>query len=153
MNKKTIHALAGLALACSLAPVAAAQDVKPEVAIRYRQAILRAQLWNVLPMAAMVKGDKPFNKEQFLLRATYLDQLAAMAWEGFTPGSDQGAPTRAKPEIWKDMAKFTQHANALQAATPKLVAAARVGTLEAVKGPFGEVTKACDSCHDDFRSK
>ncbi len=76
-----------------------------------------------------------------------------MAWEGYLPGTDQGAPTRAKPEIWKDTAKFKQLAEALQAATAKLDAAAKTGTLDAVKGPFGDVAKACDNCHDDFRSK
>ncbi len=39
------------------------------------------------------------------------------------------------------------------AAATKLVAAARVGTLDAVKGPFGDLGKACSNCHDDFQSK
>jgi cytochrome c556 len=152
--QKAVQLIAGLALAAGTASVASAQDVKPENAIKYRQGILRAQAWNMGIMGAMVKGAKPFNKDEFLLRATYLHELSAMAWEGFTPGSDQGAPTRAKPEVWKDPAKFKQLAEALQAATAKLDAAAKTGgTLDAVKGPFGEVAKACDNCHDDFRSK
>ena len=39
------------------------------------------------------------------------------------------------------------------AAAAKLVAAAKVGTLDAVKGPFGDLGKSCNNCHDDFQSK
>jgi cytochrome c556 len=151
--RKPVQLVIGLALAGSVASVAWAQAVKPETAIKFRQGIMRAQLWNLGTMATMVKGAKPFDKDEFLRRATYLNELTVMAWEGYPPGSDQGAPNRAKPEIWKDPAKFTQLAEALQAATGKLAAAARTGTLDAVKGPFGDVAKACDNCHDDFRSK
>ena len=35
----------------------------------------------------------------------------------------------------------------------KLAAAARSGDQNAVKAAFGEVGKACKSCHDDFRVK
>jgi len=151
--QKAIRTFIGLALAGAVVTVACAQEVKPENAIRYRQGIMRAQAWNMGPMAAMVKGNVPYNKEAFLHRATWLDELTEMAWEGYTPGSDQGAPTKAKPEIWKDAAKFKQLADALHAATGKLAAAAKVGTLDAVKGPFGDVAKVCQDCHDEFRSK
>jgi cytochrome c556 len=51
------------------------------------------------------------------------------------------------------MAKFKQYQEAMQAASLKLVAAAKIGTLDAVKGPFGDLGKACSNCHDDFRAK
>ena len=150
---KAVQLVCGLALAGAIAGAASAQDVKPDRAIKYRQGILQAIGWDMGPMAAMVKGEKPFDKDEFLKRATWVSELAAMPWEGFTPGSDQGAPTKAKPEIWKDMAKFKQLGEAMQAASVKLVAAAKVGTLDAVKGPFGDLGKACGNCHDDFRAK
>ena len=151
MNKAA--RLACGAVIAALAATASAQDVKPERAIKYRQGILQAIGWDMGPMAAMVKGEKPFDKDEFLKRATWVSELAPMAWEGFTPGSDQGAPTKAKPEIWKDMAKFKQYQEAMQAASLKLVAAAKTGTLDAVKGPFGDLGKTCSNCHDDFRAK
>ena len=44
-------------------------QTKPEKAIEYRQGIFKAQLWNVLPMAAMVQGKAPYDQAAFLLRA------------------------------------------------------------------------------------
>lgn len=143
----------GITVAAGIAAVAYAQAPPADRAIKFRQGILNAQGWNMGVMGAMVKGDRPYNKEEFLLRATNLEKLSTMAWEGFVPGSDTGAPTKAKPEIWTNMPKFKQHADKLIADVPKLVAAAQVGTLDAVKGPFGEVGKDCTACHDDFRNK
>jgi cytochrome c556 len=151
--QKAVQLVCGVALFGALAASVSAQDVKPDRAIKYRQGVLQAMGWNMGPMAAMVKGEKPYDKDEFLKRATWVSELAVMPFEGFTPGSDQGAPTKAKPEIWKDMAKFKQLAEAMQAASVKLVAAAKVGTLDAVKGPFGDLGKACSNCHDDFRNK
>lgn len=130
-----------------------AEDIKPERAIRFRQGILQAQGWNAGIMNAMIKGERPYNKEEFLQRATYLDELAHMPWEGFTPGSDQGAPTKARAEIWTEPAKFKQYQLDLQAATPKLVVAARSGDMSLIKPAFNDVGQACGNCHDDFRVK
>jgi cytochrome c556 len=143
-----------MALGGALAATAAwAQDVKPERAIKYRQGIMQAQGWNMGRMAAMVKGEQPYDKDEFLKRATYLDQLVHMPWEGYTPGSDQGAPTKAKPEIWKEPAKFKQYGDKVAAESSKLVAAARTGDMNQIRPAFNAVGKACKDCHDDFQSK
>lgn len=142
----------GVALAAAFASTAFAQ-AQPDRAIQYRQGIFKALGWNMGPMAAMVKGERPYDKDLFLRQAMRIEQLAAMPWEGFGAGTDTGAPTKAKAEIWKDAAKFKQHGDALQAEAGKLVAAAKAGNLDAVKGPFGAVGKACSNCHDDFRAK
>jgi cytochrome c556 len=152
MMQKAVKLGLGVALATVFATAAFAQ-AQPDRAIKYRQGIMQAQSWNLGILAAMVKGEQPYNKDKFLYHAIALEQVSRMAWEGYIPGSDQGAPTRAKPEIWKDAAKFQQARDAFESATPKLVAAAKVGTLDAVKAPFNDVAKTCDSCHDDFRSK
>jgi cytochrome c556 len=149
---KAVRMIAGLALASSFATGASAQ-MKPEDSILYRQGIFKAQRWNMIPMAGMVQGKIPYDQAAFLVRAQRLDQLAKMAWEGFGPGTDAGAPTRAKPEIWSDSAKFKQAADAFQAETPKLVAAAQSGNMDQIKAAFGAVAKTCDNCHDNFRTK
>lgn len=148
--KNSMKVVLGMVLAGAVT-AAAAQAVPADRAIKFRQGVLTAMGWNMNIMGAMVKGDRPYNKDEFLLRATNLEHLAPMAWEGFVPGSE--ANSKAKPEIWKDAAKFKQHQDALVAASAKLVAAAKTGTLDAVKGPFGDVGKTCGSCHDDFRTK
>lgn len=152
MNKSARLAF-GAALALVVVSVAQAQAPRADRAIKYRQGVMAGQGWNMAPLAAMVKGERPYDKDLFLRNATRVEQLLAMSWEAFGPGTDTGAPTKAKPEIWKDPAKFKQHQDQAMAAATKLVAAARVGTLDAVKGPFGDLGKACSNCHDDFQSK
>ncbi len=148
----SLRVLAAILLSAGVA-MAWAQDIKPDRAIKFRQGILQAQGWNAGIMNAMIKGEKPYNKDEFLLRATYLDELAHMAWEGFVPGSDQGAPTKAKPEIWTEPAKFKQYQANLQSATLKLVGAARTGDMSLIKSAFNDVGEACGDCHDEFRAK
>jgi cytochrome c556 len=152
MMQKAVKLGLGVALATVFATAAFAQ-AQPDRAIKYRQGAFQVMGWNMGPMAAMVKGERPYDKDEFLKRATNVEHAAALPWEGFGPGTDVGAPTKAKAEIWKDQAKYKQYADALQTETVKLVAAAKVGTLDAVKGPFGAVGKACSNCHDDFRAK
>jgi cytochrome c556 len=143
--------VAGLLLA-GVAASAQAQ-MKPEDAIQYRQGIFKAQRWNMVAMAGMVQGRVPYDQAAFLQRAQRLDQLSKMAWDGFGAGTDAGAPTKAKAEIWSNAAGFKQAADAFQAETPKLVAAAQSGNMDQIKAAFGAVAKSCDNCHDNFRAK
>lgn len=141
-----------VALATVFATAAFAQ-VRPDTAIQYRQGIFKAQLWNVLPMAAMVQGKAPYDQAAFLLRAQRLDQLSKMAWDGFGPGTNAGVPTKARPEVWSNGAGFKQAADAFQAETPSCWPPRRPATWIRSKSAFGAVTKSCDNCHDNFRSK
>lgn len=151
MRKAVQIIVIGAALAA--AGIAVAQNSAPDRAIKFRQGVLNAMNWNMRFMNATIKGQRPYNKDDFLARAVYVDQLAHMPWEGFIPGSDKGAPTRARPELWKEEAKFKEYEDKLMMETAKLVTAARSGDLNQVKSPFADVDRACDSCHDDFRSK
>ena len=153
MKKHVAPIATALAIVGAFSVAVFAQDVKPDRAIKYRQGIMQGQNWNIGVLSAMAKGERPYDKDVALRSATQLDQLVYMAWEGFTPGSDQGAPTKAKPDIWKDGAKFKQLQEALQAETPKLVAAAKAGDIGQLRPAVGAVGKACSNCHDDFRSK
>lgn len=153
MNKHVAPIATALAIVGAFSLAVHAQTVKPDVAIKYRQGIMSGQGWQMGVLSAMAKGERPYDKDLALRSATQLDQLVYMAWDGFTPGSDQGARTKAKPEIWKEPAKFKQLQEALQAETPKLVTAAKAGDVAALRPALGAVAKACDSCHDDFRSK
>ena len=104
-------------------------------------------------LPAMAKGDRPYNKDEAVRAATFVNQLLAMSWDAFAPGTDTGAPTKAKPEIWKEPAKFKQLADAAQAESLKLVAAAQAGDLAALRPAVGAMGKSCNNCHDDFQSK
>lgn len=132
---------------------ASAFAVKPEDAIKYRQGVMTAQGWNFGAMGAMMKGEKPYDKAEFAKRAENLAALSKMALEGFTvEGSDKGK-TKAKPEIWKNMAKFKGGTEKLASETAKLAEVAQGGDMAAIKAQFNETAKVCKGCHDNFREK
>ncbi len=79
--------------------------------------------------------------------------MSKLPWVAFAEGTDKGMPTRAKPEIWKEQAKFKDLQGKMQGEADKLEAAAKSGNLEAVKTAVGDIGKACKACHDDFRAE
>ena len=153
MNKQVIPALGAAALVAAFSVAVVAQEMKPDRAIKYRQGILQAMGWNMGILGGMAKGEIPFNKDQAVRAATFVNDLAQMPWDGFVTVSDTGAPTKAKPEIWKDHARFDKLSEALQGETVKLVAAAKTGDLNNLKSAVAATGKACSNCHDDFRNK
>lgn len=140
----------------TLGASAIAADAKPsaaERAIKYRQSALFLLGWNIGPIAAMVKGEMPYDAKALEMRATRLAQLAPMIAEGFPAGSQTGAPTKAKAEIWQDMADFRDKASKLETATNGLVAASKTGDLKQIGPALGEVGAACKACHDKYRAE
>ena len=104
-------------------------------------------------MGAMVKGEKPYDKAEFLKRAENLAALNKMALEGFTHEGADKAESKAKPEVWTSMDKFKGGVDKVNAESGKLVVAAQGGDLAAIKTQFGEVGKVCKNCHENFKNK
>lgn len=140
-------ALAGLTLP------AEAQFAKPEEAIKYRQNALFVMGQHVSRVGAMAAGRAPYDAKLAAESADIIADMARLPWAGFVPGSDKGASTRAKPEIWSEPAKFTQSSDQLIADTAKLAVAAKTGNLDTLKTAFAATAGTCKSCHDAFRSK
>ncbi|UTH72961.1 cytochrome c [Chromobacterium sp. IIBBL 290-4] len=101
-------------------------------------------------MGKMVKGDTPYNKEEFAKLAGKLDELSQQPWQYFTPGSDAGK-TDAKPEIWSKPADWQKAVDNHKAATAKLKQAAQTGDLAAIKKQFADTSQTCKACHQSFR--
>jgi cytochrome c556 len=78
--------------------------------------------------------------------------LSKLPWAAFGEGTDLG-DTKAKPEIWKDQAKFKAAAEKMQLEASKLAQAAQTGKEDAIKAAFSATGGSCKACHDDFRSK
>lgn len=121
-------------------------------AVKYRQGIMQAQGWHLGVLGGMAKGTRPYDKDVAMRSAKYVSELIHMPWEGFTPGSDAVANTKAKPEIWTERAKFDKYAEEAKAETAKLAAAAGNG-LDALRSAIGPANRACNNCHDDFQKK
>jgi cytochrome c556 len=151
MKKNFLAASVVLALGAGVAADALAQ-AKPDVLVAQRQAAMKLQGKYLGPIGGMLKGAAPYNADVVAINATFLENLARMPWDGFQP-STSGEKSAAKPEIYKDTAKFKAAADALEAATAKLGAVARAKDEAGVRANFGAVAKACGSCHDDFRVK
>jgi cytochrome c556 len=153
MSKKSfVPIISAAAVVAAFSAAVLAQDMRPDRAIKYRQGIMQAQGWQMGVLSRMAKGEIPYNKDQAVRAASFVNELVKMPWEGFVPVSDSGN-TKAKPEIWKDKAKFDKFAQEVQAETPKLVAAANSGDVAQLRTAVGAVGKACNNCHDDFQSK
>jgi len=149
--KQAVPILAALAVVGAFSTVVYAQSA--DRAIKYRQAVMHTQGWHMYGvLSGMAKGTRPYDKDIAAGSAKYIDQLIEMPWEGFAPGTERGAPTRAKPEIWKEKAKFDKYAQEAKVETAKLAAAAGNG-LDALRAAFVPANKACDNCHNDFRNK
>ncbi|WP_298724543.1 cytochrome c [uncultured Ferrovibrio sp.] len=70
----------------------------------------------------------------------------------FPAGSDKGAETWAKPEIWANKADFDKQAAASKAAAEKLLASAKAGNMDALKADFGALGATCGACHRPYRT-
>jgi len=150
MKKKLWVAAVTVSLGATIG--AALAQVKPDVMVAQRQAAMKLQSKYLGRIGAMLKGNAPYNADFVSQYATFLENLSRMPWDGFEP-STQGEKSKAKPEVFKDAAKFKAAAEALEEAASKLGAVARAKDEAGVKASFGGVAKACGNCHDNFREK
>lgn len=147
---KLVAPAAALVLGATLSLNAAAQ-AKPEDLVKQRKAALTMVAKYFAPIGAMVQGKAPYDAKIVARNAGYLETLSAMPWDGFDASTESFKDTRAKPELYKEKAKFDQMATDLQGALAKLNTAAKGADQNAVKAAFGDVGKACKSCHDAYR--
>jgi cytochrome c556 len=150
MNKAilTLIAIGMSALSFS----ASAQFAKPEDAVKYRKATFTVMSAHTQRLGQMAQGKVPFDAKIASENAEVVAEMAKLPWAAFGEGTET-ADSKAKPEIWKQGAKFKDIADKLQADSTKLVAAAKSGKEDAFKAAFSAAAGNCKSCHDDFRSK
>lgn len=147
--KKTA-VLIGLLGGIACATTAQAQFAKPEDAIKYRKAGFTLMASHFARLGAMAQGKAPFDAKSAAEHADVLATVAKLPWAAFGEGTDKGE-TRAKPEVWKESAKFKEALDKNQAEMGKLVAAAKTGNLDNLKAAFGSAAPTCKACHDNFR--
>jgi len=151
--KKTLLA-AGVAIVVGGVAGTALAQVKPEVLVKQRQAVMTLQGKYFGPIAGMASGKvTPYNADVVSRSATYLENLAQMAWDGFHESTKGGKNTNALPEIWSQKAKFDELSQRLQTETAKLGEVARAKDEAGVKRQYAAVGKVCGACHESFRQK
>ena len=141
-----------LAVAAAFTAVpASAQFAKPEDAVKYRQSALFVMGQHFGRIGAMANGRVPYDAKAAVDNAEIVAAMARLPWAGFGPGTDKVTPTRAKPEIWAEQAKFREHNEKLVAETGKLLAAAKTNSLDNLKVAFSSTANTCKGCHDADR--
>lgn len=149
---KKLASLILLSAAVTLSGPAMAQFAKAEDAIKYRQSAMFVMQQNFARIATMAAGRAPLDAKVAAESAEVAAYMSKLPWAAFGEGTDKGAPTKAKAEIWSDKAKFNDYAEKMQGEMNKLNAAAKTGNLDSIKAAVSAVSGSCKTCHDAFRS-
>ena len=147
---KTMSGLFSMAVAMAMTLPAQAQFAKPEDAVKYRKASFTVMSAHFGRLGAMANGRMPYDAKAATENADVALTLSKLPWAAFGEGTDKGE-TRAKPEIWKESAKFKEAADKMQVEMGKLNVAAKAGNIDALKAAFGPAAASCKACHDNFR--
>ena len=148
-----MNCLASMTLAAAGAVLclpAVAQFAKTEDAVKYRQSAMFIQNYHMSRLGAMASGRAPYDAASATANAEVVAEISKLPWIGFGPGTEGG---KAKPEIWKEQARFKELGERLMADTDKLVLGAKAGNLDALKAAVGAAGDTCKTCHDTFRNK
>jgi cytochrome c556 len=145
---KRVLVVAG-ALLLSVGAVVAQQDAVKEV-----QTLMKGNGRNAGAVAAMVKGDKPYDQAtvdaavaQFEDTAKKLPTLFPESAKGLKPEGDYSA----SPKIWEDKAGF--EAKIVSFAKVVTEAKSKIKDLDTLKANFPAIGKECGGCHEGFRLK
>ncbi|OIN01766.1 cytochrome C556 [Idiomarina sp. MD25a] len=123
-----------------------------ESAVKYRQSALSIMRDNFAAMAAMVKGEEPYDAAVFSNRASDFARLTHIPWDGFAvEGAMPGDDTDALPAIWDNWEDFESRANQLITDADSLVDAAASGSMDEIKPAFMAAAKNCKGCHDQYK--
>jgi cytochrome c556 len=129
-----------------------AQFNKPEEAIRYRQGALFVMSWHMQQLNAMATRRMPYDAALAADAAATLAAVSKLPWAAFEPGTDK-APSKAKPEVWTETARFRALADKSLADIDKLASVARSGNVADLRSALGAAAVSCRTCHDGFRSQ
>jgi cytochrome c556 len=142
--------LSALAATLALAAVqpASAQFAQAEDAIKYRQSAFTVMSNQMGRLAAMARGNAPYDAASAQASARAVEMLSHLPWDAFPAGSSGGA-AKIKGDPWKEAEQFGKLQAALKSQTAKLAASA--GTLEGLRAQVGPTSQACRDCHEKYR--
>jgi cytochrome c556 len=136
-------------LLLGISAVVAQQD-----AVKNAQTYMKGNGKNAAALAAMVKGEKPYDQAavdtalaQFTDTASKLPTLFPDSIKGLKADGDYSS----SPKIWEDKAGFSEHI----ASFGKVVSEAKtqIKDLDSLKATFPGIGKQCGGCHETFRVK
>lgn len=146
VSRKAAVALIALSLT-----IGTAQAAKVEDAVYFRQGVMNVFSWNAGHMAAMAKGEVPFDAAAL---QGYAADLAAAAALNILPGFPEESITDdsdAKDEIWLNWSDFESKLQDLRSESAKLKEVASGGDEAAIKAQIDATRRTCKACHDDYK--
>jgi cytochrome c556 len=121
-------------------------------AVKQAQTMMKGNGKNAGALAAMVKGEKPYDQAtvdtalaQFADTAKKLPTLFPDSIKGMQPEGDY----QISSKVWEDKAGFSEHI----ASFAKAVNDAKITDLDTLKATLPVIGKQCGGCHETFRVK
>ena len=134
-------------LLLGIGAVVAQQDL-----VKVAQTQMKGNGKNAGALAAMVKGEKPYDQAtvnaalaQFTDTAKKLPTLFPDSIKGMQPDGDY----QISAKVWEDKAGFSEHI----ASFAKAVSDAKITDLDTLKTTLPVIGKQCGGCHETFRIK
>ena len=129
--------------------VAAQQDQ-----LKQTQAVMKGNGKNAGALAAMVKGEKPYDQAtvdaalaQFEDTIKKFPTLFPESIKGMKPEGDYSY----SPKIWEDKAGFAEHIKSFGKAVAD--AKGKIKDLDSLKATLPVIGKQCGGCHETYRVK
>lgn len=144
-----------LALAASPLLASAQRAPKPETLVKWRQSSYQVMGMATNRIKASLDGQ--YNKDEVIRSANLITALAHTGMERLFPAGTENiagwGPTEARPELFKDIKRFTELNASLAKEATALAGTAASGDLASVKAQYGKMAQVCKSCHNDFKAK
>jgi len=136
-------------LLLGIGAVAAQQDQ-----VKATQAVMKGNGKNAGALAAMVKGEKPYDQAtvdaalaQFEDTVKKFPTLFPESIKGSKPEGDYSY----SPKIWEDRAGFDEHIKSFGKAVAD--AKGKITDLDSLKATLPMIGKQCGGCHETYRLK
>ncbi len=136
-------------LLLGVSAVVAQQDL-----VKNAQTFMKGNGKNAGALAAMVKGEKPYDQAavdtalaQFEDTAKKLPTLFPDSIKGLKADGDYSS----SPKVWEDKAGFNEHATGFAKAVAD--AKGKIKNLDALKTALPVIGKQCGGCHETYRVK
>jgi cytochrome c556 len=136
-------------LLLGVSAVVAQQDL-----VKATQTVMKSNGKNAGALAAMVKGEKPYDQATVDAALAQLDDTAKklptlfpVGMKGLKADGDYSS----SPKIWEDKAGFDAHIASFAKAVTE--AKAKIKDLDTLKATWPAVGKECGGCHETYRVK
>jgi cytochrome c556 len=122
--------------------------------VKQTQAVMKGNGKNAGALAAMVKGEKPYDQATVDAAITQFEDtikkfptLFPDSIKGMKPEGDY----YASPKVWEDKAGFDEHIASFSKAVSD--ANGKIKDLDTLKAALPAIGKQCGGCHETYRVK